>query len=70
MVIREGGMQVIRLTAPVVLGIQKAAAEVRVMNLSVRLPSGTKPGSYRVLVSQRNTTGHTVGGVTFGVTVG
>ena len=70
-IIWQDGMQLVRIQAPVaVIGIPKAAGEIRVMDLSLRLPPATPAGTYRVVVSQRNTGGQTVGGVTFDVTVG
>ena len=64
----HSGKQVVRIDEPVaVIGIPKASGELRPMDLSLRLPSGTPAGTYRVVVSQRNTAGQTVGGVTFNI---
>src|SRR6185437_6858596 len=69
-IIWQGGVQLVEIQAPVaVIGIPKAAGEIRVMDLSLRMPPGTPAGSYLVVVSQRNTAGQTVGGVTFDVSV-
>jgi subtilisin family serine protease len=69
-VIVTGGVQLVEIQASVaVIGIAKAAGELRPMDLSVRLPAATPAGSYQVVVSQRNTGGQTVGGVTFDVSV-
>lgn len=69
-IIWQGGVQLVEIQAPVaVIGIPKAAGEIRVMDLSLRMPPGTPASSYLVVVSQRNTAGQTVGGVTFDVSV-
>lgn len=69
-VIWQDGVQVVRLRAAVaVIGIPKGSGEIRVMDASLRLDPGTPPGSYQVVVSQRNIAGQTVGGVTYQVTV-
>ena len=52
------------------IGIPKAAGELRPMDLSLRLLRGHAGWRYPVVVSQRNTYGQTVGGVTFDVSVG
>jgi hypothetical protein len=52
----DDGKQVVRVEAPVaIIGIPKASGELRPMELSLRLPSGNPAGTYRVVVSQRNT---------------
>jgi hypothetical protein len=66
----QDGVQVVRVEAAVaVIGIPRASGEIRVMEASLTLAHGTPAGAYRVVVSQRNISGQTVGGVTYQVTV-
>ncbi len=66
----QDGVQVVRVEAAVaVIGIPRASGEIRVMEASLTLAHGTPSGAYRVVVSQRNISGQTVGGVTYQVTV-
>ena len=46
------------------LEVQKQPGELRQMSLSIKIPDDAKPkGQYQIAVSQRNTKGQVVGGV-------